>query len=58
MFRRLFYTTFLPRAHVKRKVSNVVITVYAFSTIKMTALDASVSMASRENLVVGIYLFA
>ena len=58
MFRRLLYTTFLSRAHVKRIVSNVVIIVYAFSTIKMTAFDASVSMASQENLVVGTYLFA
>ena len=43
---------------MKRTVSKVVIIVYAFSTIKMTAFDASVSMASQENLVVGIYLFA
>ena len=42
---------------MKRTVSNVVIIVYAFSTIKMTAFDASVSMASQENLAVGIFRF-
>ena len=57
MFRRLLDTTFLSRARVKRTVSNVVIMVYAFPTIKMTAFDASVSMASQENLAVGIYPF-
>ena len=40
---------------MKRTVSNVVIIVYAFPTIKMTAFDATVSTASQENLAVGIY---
>ena len=42
---------------MKKTVSDVVITVYAFPTIKMTAFDASVSMASQENLAVGIFRF-
>ena len=54
MFRKLLDTTFLSRARVKRTVSSVVIIVYAFPTIKMTAFDASVSMASQESLAVGI----
>ena len=58
MFRKLLDTTFFSRARVKRTVSNVVIMVYAFQTIKMIAFDASVNMASQENLAVGIYLFA
>ena len=58
MFRRLLGTIFLSRVHVKRTVSNVVIRVYAFPTIKMAAFDASVSEASKENLTVGIYHFA
>ena len=58
MFRRLPGTIFLSRVHVKRTVSNVVIRVYAFPTIKMAAFDASVSVASKENLTVGIYHFA
>ena len=58
MFRRLPGTIFLSRVHVKRTVSNVVIRVYAFPTIKMAAFDASVSVASQENLAVGIYHFA
>ena len=57
MFRRLLDTNFLSRARVKRKVSNVVIMVYAFPTTKMTAFDASLSMASQENLAVGVYPF-
>ena len=57
MCRSLLDTTFLSRARVKRTVSNVVIIVYAFPTIKMTAFDASVSTASQENLAVGIYPF-
>ena len=58
MFRKLLDKTFFSRARVKRTVSNVVIMVYALQTIKMTAFDASVNMASQENLAVGIYLFA
>ena len=58
MFRRLLGTIFLSRVHVKRTVSNVVIRVYAFPTIKMAAFDASVSVTSKENLTVGIYHFA
>ena len=54
MFRKLLDTTFLSRERVKRTVSSVVIIVYAFPTIKMTAFDASVSMASQESLAVGI----
>ena len=57
MCRSLLDTTFLSRARVKRTVSNVVIIVYAFPTIKMTAFDATVSTASQENLAVGIYPF-
>ena len=57
MFRKLLDTTFFSRARVKKTVSDVVITVYAFPTIKMTAFDASVSMASQENLAVGIFRF-
>ena len=57
MFRKLLDTTFFSRVHVKRTVSNVVITLYAFPTIKMTVFDASVSMASQENLAVGIFCF-
>ena len=57
MFRRLLDTNFLSRARVKRTVSNVEIMVYAFPTTKMTAFDASLSMASQENLAVGIYPF-
>ena len=57
MFRKLLDTTFFSRARVKRTVSNVVITVYVFPTIKKTAFNASVSMASQENLAVGICRF-
>ena len=52
MFRNILDTNFLSRARVKRTISDVGIMVYVFLTI-----DASLSMASQENLAVGVYPF-